>query len=119
VAFAVLDPNDRIPARLRRALAAVTWLAGLAIVAFALVTLDAAALGVLPALLLTALVALRRYPGERSLARLVARVRRLRPRPRASAPSAAVRVAAIPRGGLLIACSLAVRPPPRASLAAS
>jgi hypothetical protein len=64
----------------------------------------------LPALLLLLALAARRYPGERALLALIVRGRRrrahvdalLRPRPRAL----------LPRGGRLIATSLAVRPPP-------
>ncbi len=67
----------------------------------------------LPPLLLLLVLALRRYPGERALLAVIERrARRLprtvcgpivpRPRPRA----------VFPRGGRLIASSLAVRPPP-------
>jgi hypothetical protein len=68
-----------------------------------------------PLLLLAALLRARRYPGERSLLAAIERRRGRRgqistteqtivrrPRPRAS----------LPRGGRLIASSLAVRPPP-------
>jgi len=74
----------------------------------------------LPALALAAVLFLRRYPGERTLARLAApRRRRSRwARPRASLPHAARSLAVATHGGLLIARSLAVRPPP-AALAAS
>ena len=73
----------------------------------------------LPALALTMVLLVRRYPGERTLARLAAPRRRLRwGRPRASVPRAARSFTVAAHGGLLIARSLAVRPPPVA-LAAS
>jgi hypothetical protein len=68
-----------------------------------------------PALTILALLALRRYPGERAL---VARLERRRDRggrtraPRGAARSRAAR-ALLPRGGRLIGYALAVRPPPR------
>jgi hypothetical protein len=66
-----------------------------------------------PALLLLLALAARRYPGERALVALMAahagtRRRGLSDRPpRVSGPRAL-----LPRGGRLIAASLAVRPPP-------
>jgi hypothetical protein len=73
----------------------------------------------LPALALAAVLFLRRYPGEHSLVRLATPRRRSRwARPRASTPQAARPFAVAAHGGLLIARSLAVRPPP-AALAAS
>jgi hypothetical protein len=65
-----------------------------------------------PALLLAIPLLVRRYPGERVLIGL-RRVERVRwPRPRASVPTHR-RVALLAvRGGRLIGCSLAVRPPP-------
>jgi hypothetical protein len=67
----------------------------------------------LPALGLLVVLHARRYPGERALLAAIA------PSPRRSAPGqprrrwkAPLRVM-FPRGGRLIACSLAVRPPPR------
>lgn len=67
----------------------------------------------LPPLLLALALALRRYPGERVLLALIGRSR---PR-RAHAPLQATTDrsrprALVPRGGRLIASSLAVRPPP-------
>jgi hypothetical protein len=69
----------------------------------------------LPALLLLLALVLRRYPGERRLLQaIVARAsRRRRPR-RASIPGRARPRVLLPRGGRLLACSLAVRPPPQA-----
>jgi hypothetical protein len=70
------------------------------------------ALYVLPALLLSIALLTRRYPGERLLGLL--RIRRTRPRARARATVAAVRAIEllVPRGGRLIAGSLAGRAPP-------
>jgi hypothetical protein len=101
----------------RRVAMAAPALAVLLLGALALVGLDPAALSVLPALALCLLLALRRYPGERVLLGLarVARARRRRSEARQLAPRGPI---ARPRGGLLLACSLAVRPPP-AALAAS
>jgi hypothetical protein len=67
----------------------------------------------LPALALLGILAFRRYPGERALVAAIERRRAARPRPdrRAAAPRLAPR-AIVPRGGRLIACALAVRPPP-------
>jgi len=71
-----------------------------------------ALLYLLPAVLLAVLLVLRRYPGERRLVALSC------PERQASNAEKALRLlprgprAGIPRGGLLIACSLAVRPPP-------
>jgi len=71
-----------------------------------------AALYLLPAVLLVIPLLVRRYPGERVLIGL-RRVERTRwPRPRSSVPTHR-RVALVAvRGGRLIGCSLAVRPPP-------
>jgi hypothetical protein len=74
-----------------------------------------------PALTILAVLALRRYPGERVL---VATLERRRDRPRrARAPRGAARRRApralVARGGLLIGCALAVRPPPLLRLASS
>ena len=67
----------------------------------------------LPALALACVLLARRYPGERTLVRLAAPRRRARwARPRASVPRAARTFVVAAHGGLLIARSLAVRPPP-------
>jgi len=67
-----------------------------------------------PALMILAVLAFRRYPGERVLA--AALERRRDRRGRARAPRGAVRKrtprALVARGGRLIGCALAVRPPP-------
>jgi hypothetical protein len=72
-----------------------------------------APLYLIPPLLLLSAVAMRRYPGERTLLALIARARRAPIRARAGRllPRARLR-ALLPRGGRLLACSLAVRPPP-------
>jgi hypothetical protein len=73
----------------------------------------------LPALALAATLLAKRYPGERTLTRLAAPGRRMRwERPHASVPRAARSFAVAVHGGLLIARSLAVRPPPAALAAA-
>jgi hypothetical protein len=71
-----------------------------------------AILCLLPALVLPAVLLARRYPGERLLIALAPKRRRRWPRPRSSAgPRRRVLLTAV-HGGLLIARSLAVRPPP-------
>jgi hypothetical protein len=83
----------------------------------ALASVDPAVLCVLPALALPLLLALRRYPGERVLARRAPHP----PTRRGGASAAAPRTRFVicrPRGRLLLAFSLAVRPPPAALLAA-
>jgi hypothetical protein len=68
---------------------------------------------VLPALLLLVALVMRRYPGEPALLALMARARGKRRRaPIAVAPPRSRPRVAVPRGGCLIASSLAVRPPP-------
>lgn len=70
----------------------------------------------LPALLLAGAFALGRYPGERALLALALRHARRARRHRGGAPCAPARPVhrKVPRGGLLIASFLAVRPPPAA-----
>lgn len=67
-----------------------------------------------PALMLLAVLAFRRYPGERTLAAVLARHRSRRGRARAPRGAARKRTprALVARGGRLIGCALAVRPPP-------
>jgi hypothetical protein len=74
-----------------------------------------------PALAILTVLAFRRYPGERVL---LARLERNRDRGgRARAPRGKARRrsprALLPRGGRLIGCALAVRPPPRLRTALS
>lgn len=65
-----------------------------------------------PAMLLLATLLGRRYPGERLLLAFAARGHTRRPRRAATAAAPHGRVAEVPRGGLLMAFALAVRPPP-------
>jgi hypothetical protein len=88
-----------------------------AVLLVALASVDPAVLCVLPALALPLLLTLRRYPGERILARRAPAVPRRRSTASADAPSTRF-VICRPRGRLLLAFSLAVRPPPAALLAA-
>jgi hypothetical protein len=95
--------------------AALAVAATLAVAYLALVGLGGGALAyMLPPLLLLAVLVLCRYPGERTLLALMRprRRTRLRADARALAPGRRPR-AMTPRGGDLLACSLAVRPPPR------
>jgi hypothetical protein len=89
-------------------------LAGMTAAAALLVVIDPSALCLLPALALAAPLLMRRYPGERALAALSRSGRRRWAHPRSSAPRArrTFAVLLIVRGGRLIGCSLAVRPPP-------
>ncbi|HEY2631586.1 MAG TPA: hypothetical protein VGI26_04325 [Solirubrobacteraceae bacterium] len=85
----------------------------LIIASVGLVLIDPNALCVVPALLLLVPLLLRRYPGELLLA-----VRRVVPRHGAPdlacvAPGTRRPLVRVARGGLLIARSLAVRPPPQ------
>jgi hypothetical protein len=70
-----------------------------------------------PVLLLAATLFARRYPGERLLAALADRRQSRQLRPRASRRSPRRPDVRVPRGGLLMAFALAVRPPPAALLA--
>lgn len=71
-----------------------------------------------PALLLSSMLIARGYPGERLLLRAAARRRSHRPRAAAGVRPPGTVMLGRPRGGLLLAFELAVRPPP-AALAAS
>lgn len=71
-----------------------------------------ALLCLLPALLLACLLVSRRYPGERALIALRQRPRANWPRARSAKSPRARPLAVVIHGGLLIARSLAVRPPP-------
>lgn len=66
----------------------------------------------LPALVLIIPLLARRYPGERRLVALASTRRPRRPRAGARLTSYARILLSVPRGGQLIASSLAVRPPP-------
>jgi hypothetical protein len=103
-------PRSR--AHARGPLAAVA-LASALIVAGSLLGFAGALAYLLPPLLLVAVLLVRRYPGERALLALMARVRRRSPRgSRRVAMPAKPTLLVPPRGGRLIASSLAVRPPP-------
>jgi hypothetical protein len=80
--------------------------------------IDALAYLLPPLLLLLALVA-RRYPGERALLALIGAHRQKRRRAAVAAARPVRPRATVPRGGLLIASSLAFRPPPAAATALS
>ncbi len=85
--------------------------------AAALVAADPNALCLLPMLALALPLWLRRYPGERMLSALSYKARE-RTRRRASQARASLPlVLSAVRGGLLLACSLAVRPPPKLPVA--
>lgn len=71
----------------------------------------------LPAIVLAAPLVARRYPGEQVLLALGDACHEARPQPSRSVPSGLRHLARVPRGGLLIASSLAVRPPPPLPLA--
>jgi hypothetical protein len=73
-------------------------------------------LWMLPALLLGLVLLARRYPGERLLVAACTSRRVPWRRARSQSRRSARPAATIARGGLLLACSLAVRPPPRAAL---
>jgi len=116
--IAHITPEGYRPARVRWSAAALPALGVMAILIAALAWIDPTVLCVAPALALALLLALRRYPGERLLAGLSPGRRPCRRgAPRRAAPRRRVALAR-PRGGLLIACSLADRPPPRVALAA-
>jgi hypothetical protein len=103
-----------------RGVLAVRWLLATAIVTALAIASQAAGAGLdaglpylLPAVLLLLALARRRYPGERVLlAFMEPRRRRLRRRSIKVAPRACRLRTLLPRGGRLIAFSLAVRPPP-------
>jgi hypothetical protein len=103
----------------RRDALALFSLAAIMLTVLAVASSDPTALCVLPALVLPVLFTLRRYPGERILAALSGTRRRRRQRLRSCAPPSARPAIGLPRGGLLLARSLAVRPPPSVSFAAS
>jgi len=117
--FEQIDPNRHIRSLRQRDGIAQLGLAVATLAVLALAWSDPMAVCVLPALVLPVLLAVRRYPGERILAVLARTRPRSRQRPRSSVPLAARHEVCFARGGLLLACALAVRPPPRCALAAS
>ncbi len=119
VVFEPNKPGARIARVARQHRLALVGLLALAAAVATLASLDSGVLCTLPALALALLTALRRYPGERALMALSSRRRRARrERSVASVPTGRARIAR-PRGGLLLGCSLAVRPPPVALAAAN
>jgi ABC-type enterobactin transport system permease subunit len=94
-------------------------LAAITVAAVVLIAVDPTALCLLPALALAAPLLMRRYPGEQMIAALSGAGLPCRAHPRLSARRARRPVVAFPSGGLLMALSLAVRPPPAVSLACS
>jgi hypothetical protein len=106
-----MNTSHRSPVRVRW----LVVLAAMAITAAVLIAADPAALCLLPALALAAPLLMRRYPGERTIVLLSGarpRSRRTHPRSSGSRVRLASVVLLVVRGGRLIGCSLAVRPPP-------
>jgi hypothetical protein len=105
------------PTRGRAPAAALPALGLAALALAALGTLDPSVLCMFPVLVLALAMAIRRYPGEGVLARLRT-IHRRRPRVAGSLRHPRRHTVLLPRGGLLLAWALAVRPPPRRRLAA-
>jgi hypothetical protein len=104
--------RKRSAAHSRQKILTVGVIALAALAAAALVVVDPNALCLLPMLALALPLWLRRYPGERILAALShPAADRTGQRP-ARARARRSPVLSVVRGGLLLACSLAVRPPP-------
>jgi hypothetical protein len=104
-----------VTARDRRLLVGLALLSSVLLLGEAAGVLAPALLYSAPLLLLSLPLLAGRYVGEERIARLasVVRERRAGPAPRRAASSTAARaVPSVPRGGRLIASSLAVRPPP-------
>lgn len=101
-------------ARDRRLLVALALLSCVCLLGEAAGALGPTLLYAAPLLLLLLPLVAGRYVGEARIERLARAVRRRRRRvPRVATPAAARRcVQLVPRGGRLIAASLAVRPPP-------
>jgi hypothetical protein len=108
-----------MPRRDRRVLVALTLLSSLCLLAEAAGALAPALLYAAPLLVVALPLIAGRYLGEDRIVCLAraAGQRRRRPVQRLSAPAGARQaMRAVPRGGRLIADSLAVRPPPAALL---
>jgi len=111
------SPRGALPAP-RRWLRFAFFLSLVAIVALAFAAGDVGMLGLAPALLIALLVSRRRYPGARLLVAMRARALQRSPRRGLSPlPATGRAVVPAPRGGMLLARSLAHRPPPRLLLA--
>jgi hypothetical protein len=108
-----------MPRRDRRVLVALTLLSSLCLLAEAAGMLAPTLLYAAPLLIVALPLIAGRYVGEERIVRLARAVgRRRRPLARVALPAGTRRaLRAIPRGGRLIASSLAVRPPPAALLA--
>jgi hypothetical protein len=109
-----------MPRSERRVLVALTLLSSLCLLAEAAGVLAPALLYAAPLLLVALPLIAGRYLGEERIVRLAQGARQglRRPARRLSAPAGARWARrAVPRGGRLIAYSLAVRPPPAALLA--
>jgi hypothetical protein len=107
-----------MPRRDRHVLVALALLSLLCLLAEAAGLLAPALLYAAPLLIVALPLVSGRYLGEERIARLARAVqRRRRPVARLSTPARARRaLRVVPRGGRLIASSLAVRPPPAAPL---
>ena len=113
--FERVNPTGHRRRRARRGTVAIA-IAMLVLLTLALAWVDPSALRALPALALPLLLAIRRYPGEGILVILHQTRRRRRQRPCSVRPTGARSEFVLARGGLLLARSLAVRPPPAAQL---
>lgn len=106
-----------MPRRDRRVLVALTLLSSLCLLAEAAGVLAPALLYAAPLLIVALPLIAGRYVGEERIVRFARAVQRRRRHPlaRVAAPAGARwALRAVPRGGRLIAHSLAVRPPPAA-----
>jgi hypothetical protein len=97
-------PHHAVRATIGVVVMAALWLAGLHVGG-----LDTGLLFLAPAFVLLLPLLAGRYPGERALAPLRPPVRRAFP---AAIRLPRPRLALVPRGGLLVGCSLAGRAPP-------
>lgn len=97
-----------------RRLAVLGVVAGVALLLAFAPQLGTGLVHLVPALLLLGLCASGRYVGERQLTRLRAWLHAPRRRPLPCAAPSCRPPRRVPRGGLLIASALAVRPPPAA-----
>jgi hypothetical protein len=107
-----------MPSLTRRSASRLAVIAAALLAALAAIAMPGVAEGLaflLPAVVLLVVLVVRRYPGERVLSRLRERRVHVAPAVRrvaAHAGRAARSRVRMPRGGRLIAASLAVRPPP-------
>jgi hypothetical protein len=100
-------------ARHRARARSLVAIAALTTACVVLAVADPKALCLLPLLALATPLLLRRYPGERALLARLQGPARMRPARASSSPRRRAPVRSlVPRGGLLLGSSLAVRPPP-------